>query len=762
MTARYFDVIVVTDARLVGGGNKSLAQEILAHSRAGYTTGLVSLTGPARGGGRPIDTSLMRLLERGLLTMIRSDEKVDAGVVIARGPSMFEVEQTVVPRIRALHWILVANAFNTDPQVSNMLYDPLRTERRAAELFGHRWTWAPLSTVVRRRMLAAHPKLELSSSTWSNIIKTDEWWIQRQPELTRPIRLGRHSRDAPGKWPTDRQSILDAYPDDGDFVTSIMGGATVPTKVLGYLPSTWRVESFGSRDPRMFLRDVDVYPYFHHPSMKEAFGRSVLEAIASGAIAVLQPYLEEVFSGAALYAEPHQVQDIARSLAEDPRALSEQRARARDVVEATFSYDSHVERIRSLIGKPRVRTNVARPVSRGILSDVSEGAGAGRRALFYTDNGHGLGHVTRLMAYAKRLPRDVSSLFLTMSKAYSLVDEQGFPVEYFPSAKSMGFGPDERAQWEQLLDVRFRRTLQRFEPAVVVIDHVNPPAVLRQIVQDHPNTRFVWSRRGLWRQQRKPAGLSMADAFHHIIEPMDLSAAVDMGFTPRLSENVRYVPPVTLVERPELLTRHEAQKELGLPADRPTILLNLSADTTEELSDLIRRVRLLLDKFTAAADRPAIFAPRHALHGDGLSGIDDVVMKPVYPVAKFANAFDGAISTAGYNSYHELVYLRVPTIFLARETETLDDQTRRARFADLGGFGVSAGSVDGLDFEIAVQQLMDPVRRARMRAAAAEVFPVNGAHAAAAYLDELLRGRSSDASPRKAEETGRGTGARLS
>ena len=48
MTSNYVDILVVTDARLVGGGNKSLAQEILAHSAAGYTTGLLSLSGPAR------------------------------------------------------------------------------------------------------------------------------------------------------------------------------------------------------------------------------------------------------------------------------------------------------------------------------------------------------------------------------------------------------------------------------------------------------------------------------------------------------------------------------------------------------------------------------------------------------------------------------------------------------------------------------------------------------------------------------------------
>lgn len=97
---RYVDVLVVTDARLVGGGNKSLAQEIIAHSAAGYTTGLLSLFGPARGGARPLDTSLMQLIDDGRLQLLRPDDEIEAGLVIARGPSMFGNQQPFTPGTR--------------------------------------------------------------------------------------------------------------------------------------------------------------------------------------------------------------------------------------------------------------------------------------------------------------------------------------------------------------------------------------------------------------------------------------------------------------------------------------------------------------------------------------------------------------------------------------------------------------------------------------------------------------------------------------
>ena len=56
-----------------------------------------------------------------------------------------------------------------------------------------------------------------------------------------------------------------------------------------------------------------------------------------------------------------------------------------------------------------------------------------RRILFTTSNGTGLGHLTRSMAIARRLPDAVEPLFLTLSAAAPVVEQMGFPVEYVAS-----------------------------------------------------------------------------------------------------------------------------------------------------------------------------------------------------------------------------------------------------------------------------------------------------------------------------------------
>ena len=49
-----------------------------------------------------------------------------------------------------------------------------------------------------------------------------------------------------------------------------------------------------------------------------------------------------------------------------------------------------------------------------------------------TSNGVGIGHLTRMLAVARRCPQPLEPVFLTLSQAIRIVREQGFLVEYLP------------------------------------------------------------------------------------------------------------------------------------------------------------------------------------------------------------------------------------------------------------------------------------------------------------------------------------------
>ena len=64
---------------------------------------------------------------------------------------------------------------------------------------------------------------------------------------------------------------------------------------------------FNAVEPERFLRTIDAFVSYHHSNWVEGFGRTVLEAIASGVPCVLPPSFIETFEGAALYAAPENV-----------------------------------------------------------------------------------------------------------------------------------------------------------------------------------------------------------------------------------------------------------------------------------------------------------------------------------------------------------------------------------------------------------------------------------------------------------------------
>ena len=164
--------------------------------------------------------------------------------------------------------------------------------------------------------------------------------------------IGRHSRPDPRKWPASADEIRAAYPVDGSVRVRILGGADAAGEVLGEIPEQWEVLPFGSVTPQEFLAGLDAFVYFHHPDLTEAFGRTILEAIAAGVPAVVPAHFEPLFGDACLYATPDTAIDTVRTLVADPQERQRHVERARAIAQQRFGHDAHVARLAALVGPP--------------------------------------------------------------------------------------------------------------------------------------------------------------------------------------------------------------------------------------------------------------------------------------------------------------------------------------------------------------------------------------------------------------------------
>jgi hypothetical protein len=240
-------------------------------------------------------------------------------------------------------------------------YDPALVDAHALTALGSRPVWRPISPVVRHALSdASGQNAIVLGEDWVEIIDPTLWDSHRDgpgdPSL--PV-IGRHSRPDPLKWPASREDLLAVYPDEApgpDTIgVKVLGGTAGVADILGHQPQHWEIHEFGVIDPVTFLASIDVFVYQHHPALVEAFGRTVLEALAAGIPAIVPASLEPLFGDACRYAAPTQVRSIVTELCSDPARWRDQAAKGRRLVAERFSPEAHQTRLHALIGAPRRR-----------------------------------------------------------------------------------------------------------------------------------------------------------------------------------------------------------------------------------------------------------------------------------------------------------------------------------------------------------------------------------------------------------------------
>ncbi|HEV2062459.1 MAG TPA: glycosyltransferase, partial [Solirubrobacteraceae bacterium] len=332
-------------------------------------------------------------------------------------------------------------------------------------------------------------------------------------------------------------------------------------------------------------------------------------------------------------------------------------------------------------------------------------SGGARRALFATSNGFGLGHVTRAMAIARRLPSHLEPVIFTLSEALPIVRRQGFLAEYFSSRNP---GDETSAQWNLRLARRVDSLLDDYQPSVVVFDGTYPYSGMLESLRG-AGVPLVWCRRGMWKAGSGRANLMFESEFELVIEPGELAASDDAGATVRGGRRVRRVPPILLCDDADLLDRDEASRRAGLDGRR----LNVLMQPGWENEAFGPSAGMCLERLDRVPEAQVVVAVS-PLRSRAVPLPDEVTKVATYPLASIYRAFDFSISGAGYNIFHEAVAYAVPAMFVPNAGTPLDDQVARARYAERHGLARNwedraAATLDGH-----LSVLLDPGARTEM------------------------------------------------
>ena len=450
-------------------------------------------------------------------------------------------------------------------------YDWAGIDRNARAVLGDDLLWAPVGPLVRAQFETIEDGPRLFADDWHSVVDPEAWRVDRSGFVDRRPVIGRHSRPDPLKWPGSRELTLAAYPDDPRFVVRVLGGGPYLHTLLGAYPRNWQVYGFNAMPAERFLGMIDFFVYFHHARWVEAFGRTIIEAMASGALAILAPHFRALFGDAAVYAQPHEVPDLVQSYRASPKRFREQIERGWQAVRARFSHDAYVRRLQALIGPPgpamasmpQALTGPSGPTVASMPRAIPRPP---LRVLLMSSNGIGVGHLTRMLAIARRCPAPLEPVFLTLSQAVRVVREQGFLAEYLPFHTYLRC---DIGRWNDFLREELNELISFYDPRVVVFDGHVPYGGLLGALDDNPQVSSIWCRRGMWGAGKGAETIQREGRFDAVIEPGDLAQAFDRGLTTQHRERTRPVGPIRLLDAGDMLGRDEARRALDLPRTGP-------------------------------------------------------------------------------------------------------------------------------------------------------------------------------------------------
>jgi predicted glycosyltransferase len=374
--------------------------------------------------------------------------------------------------------------------------------------------------------------------------------------------------------------------------------------------------------------------------------------------------------------------------------------------------------------------------------------------LFYAVNGLGLGHLTRLLAIAREIRKkapNLTPLFLVSSEAAQVVYQEGFACYKVPSKTSAQLVGLSRKKLTQSYLQILHALIGIYQPKAIVVDTF--PLGALQELGGILGANLGMKKIFVHREQKNltPQKIEIQRFYDLIIAPhRENTAQIPVPDPKKLC----WTGEILIRNAAELLPREEARKIIGVLASKKLLFLNLGGGgdkTTRENYHLIfekirdfkaKNKNLNFDIFFPRAplslrNETAFLADIEALKAEGIS----IFQIEYYPIAELMLAFDGAISAAGYNTFHELLQAQVPTLFLPK-ARGYDDQMARAQKA-----AAVKAAFCLLETELAtsknwVEMLFSElfnIKKVLDKNKMTELVASNGAHKAAQAILDLLR-----------------------
>ena len=331
-------------------------------------------------------------------------------------------------------------------------------------------------------------------------------------------------------------------------------------------------------------------------------------------------------------------------------------------------------------------------------------------AVLFPTNGVGMGHMSRMVALARSIQRlrpSMEIVFFTTNYVIHHLYQKGFTCYHLPGRKK--FSDMSPSEWNSICEDKLTDVIELHRPSYFIFDGTYPYRGMLNAIKGRKVIHKVWVKRSGDKGKVNPPPDSYSH-FDRMIIPDDFIEKDGQTMLEIPVNEINTCPPMISVSRHDLFPRGGLRGRLGIPEDATVCLLALGAGVINETSNL----RSFVSDNLSQRGVYAIIADSMLNPTNDFSNDPYVRIVREYPIMQYRNCFDFAMITGGYNSVHEAVFLRLPSIIIPNNNTLNDDQRSRSlNAADKGGFMV----VEEEDFdllELAIDRICDEDVRLEM------------------------------------------------
>tara|TARA_X000000368_G_C23016046_1_gene705767 strand:- start:109 stop:1419 length:1311 start_codon:yes stop_codon:yes gene_type:complete len=296
--------------------------------------------------------------------------------------------------------------------------------------------------------------------------------------------------------------------------------------------------------------------------------------------------------------------------------------------------------------------------------------------VLFPTNGVGFGHFTRMYSVAREMRRqdpNMEIIFFTTMPTLHIPYVDNFPT-YHLSGRYKHKDMDS-STWNMMVEEMLTLVLETHNPKYFLFDGAYPYRGMLNSIYGHDQITKVWMRRGMFRKGSS-IPVDSIEYFDLIVHPSDAVEVKDSELEHSVS--TLRVPPITLLNNDELLSKEKARGRLNLPVDARVTYVQLGAG---QINDIDSEIRMTIDALLMHSDMHIVLG--ESMLGERLNfSHERVHLLRDYPNSMYYNGFDFAVQAGGYNSFHEMRNLGIPTLFYPNMNTGMDDQLARCKVAE--------------------------------------------------------------------------------